>query len=347
MDPPEKDASVKRIEGPLLAAFAALLFVLAAEALWRMFPAAIPRSVEHLARARVYRYDPGVGVVLRPGVDRALTIPWLERVVRVRTTGHGRPVGFRDDGFQGGPRVAILGDSYTFGYGVDQGESFPEQLERRLRARGIAIDVINGGVPGFGAREQRRMLEKHVLPLKPALVLVAVYGNDLGDNVRSAHARWLGIREFLGVHSILYQIASAARAAHPRIDARVAGKSPSESRSERPAQRSAERPSAEGYAIERRELARMRNLCAARGVRFGLILLPDTPPLEEGRLRPEGAAVPILDLEPRFAGLPRDAWRNPYVGHLTPEANGWVAEAIAEFMSRNSLIDTGSGPGPA
>ncbi len=323
----------------LLALTSALLFLLAAEAFWRIVPSAIPHGVEHLARARVFRYEPGVGVVLRPGVDAALTIPWLERRVRVRTTGHGRSVGFRDDGLQGGPRVAILGDSYAFGYGVDQGESFPAQLEQRMRARGIPIDVINGGVPGFGALEERRLLEKHVLPLRPALVLVAVYGNDLRDNERSAHGRWLGIREFLGVHSITYGIVSAARAAHPRLEAAARGKARPEG--------DAGKASEEGYAIERSEIARMRDRCAARGVRFGLVLLPDRPPLEEGRLRPPGAAVPVLDLAPRFAGMPRLAWRNRYVGHFTPAANGWVADAIAGFIEREALLPAPPGPGPS
>jgi len=330
---------VKRIGGLLLAAASVLLFVLAAEGFWRIFPSTIPRSVEVLARARVYRIDPDVGVVLRPDADVRITIPWLKRPVRVSTTGHGRPVGFRDGGLQGGPRVAVLGDSYAFGYGVDQGESFPEQLERRMRARGAAIDVINAGVPGFGGVEERRMLEKHVLPLRPVLVLIAVYGNDLRDNERAEHGRWMRIRNFLGVHSILYEIISAARTVHPRIEAAAAGKSRPEV--------AAANYSAEGYAIERREIERMRDLCAARGVRFGVVLLPASTPLEEGRLRPAGAPVPFLDLQARFAGLPRRAWRNPYIGHLTSEANGWVAEAIAEFIDRDGLLDKDAAPGPA
>jgi len=330
---------VKRIGGPLLAAAPALLFVLAVEGFWRIFPSTIPLSVEVLARARLYRIDPDVGVVLRPDVDPRIMIPWLKRPVRVSTTGHGRPVGFRDGGLQGGPRVAVLGDSYAFGYGVDRGESFPEQLERRLRARGAAIDVINAGVPGFDGVEERRMLEKHVLPLRPVLVLIAVYGNDLRDNERAEHGRWMRIRNFMGVHSILYAITSAARTVHPRIEAAEAGKSRPEG--------AVVKYSTEGYAIKRREIDRMRDLCAARGVRFGVVLLPASPPLEEGRLRPAGAPVPFLDLQPRFAGLPRRAWRNAYIGHLTPEANGWVADAIAELIDRDRLLDTGAAPGPA
>jgi len=325
---------VKRIGGALLLAATSLaVSLLAVEAFWRLFPDTIPRGIEVLARARVYRFDPGVGIVLRPGVDRRVTIPLLDRTVRVRTDGHGRPVGFRDDGLQGGARVAILGDSYTFGYGVDQDESFPAQLEERLRARGRAVDVINAGVPGFGAREERRMLEKHVLPLRPALVLVAVYENDLRDNERSEHRRFHRLRDFLGVHSIVYELLSAARAAHPRLEAQARKKA-------LPEERVGERPE-EGTRIEREELARMRDLCASHGVRFGVILLPVEPPLDEDRLRPPGAAVPVLDLAPRFAGLPREAWRNRYVGHLTPEANGWVAGAIADFIDRNALLAVG------
>jgi len=327
---------VKRIGGALLlAAISLAVSLLAVEAFWRLFPDTIPRGIEVLARARVYRFDPGVGIVLRPGVDRRVTIPLLDRTVRVRTEAYGRPVGFRDDGLQGGARVAILGDSYTFGYGVDQDESFPAQLEERLRARGRAVDVINAGVPGFGAREERRMLEKHVLPLGPALVLVAVYENDLRDNERSEHRRFHRLRDFLGVHSIVYELLSAARATHPRLQAEVRKKA-------LPEERAGDRTE-EGYRIEREELARMRDQCARRGVRFGLILLPGKPPLEMDRLRPPGPGVPVLDLKPRFAEVPRKTWRNRYIGHLTPEANGWVADTIADFIDRNELLAAGPG----
>jgi hypothetical protein len=42
----------------------------------------------------------------------------------------------------------MLGDSVTFGYGVDQTQSFPAELERLLNQSG-KYEVINAGVPGY------------------------------------------------------------------------------------------------------------------------------------------------------------------------------------------------------
>lgn len=44
--------------------------------------------------------------------------------------------------------VLAFGDSLTAGYGLGPGEAFPEQLERALRERGLAVTVRNSGVSG-------------------------------------------------------------------------------------------------------------------------------------------------------------------------------------------------------
>ncbi len=49
--------------------------------------------------------------------------------------------------------IVALGDSLTAGYGLAPGQSFPEQLERALRARGHDVSVANAGVSGDTARE--------------------------------------------------------------------------------------------------------------------------------------------------------------------------------------------------
>ena len=41
-------------------------------------------------------------------------------------------------------RIVALGDSFTQGYGVEEDEAYPRQLERRLEG----VEVINLGVPG-------------------------------------------------------------------------------------------------------------------------------------------------------------------------------------------------------
>jgi acyl-CoA thioesterase-1 len=45
-------------------------------------------------------------------------------------------------------RIVVLGDSLVAGLGLKPSEAFPAQLERALKERGHAVEVINAGVSG-------------------------------------------------------------------------------------------------------------------------------------------------------------------------------------------------------
>lgn len=82
-------------------------------------------------------------------------------------------------------RILSLGDSYTIGYEVAQEACFSSVLERELRARGLAVEVLNCGVSGFSSAEECLYLERELLRYDPDLVLVSYYPNDLTDNIRA------------------------------------------------------------------------------------------------------------------------------------------------------------------
>jgi len=44
--------------------------------------------------------------------------------------------------------IVAFGDSLTAGYGLRASEAFPEQLQRALDAKGLAVKVVNAGVSG-------------------------------------------------------------------------------------------------------------------------------------------------------------------------------------------------------
>ncbi len=87
-------------------------------------------------------------------------------------------------------RLAALGDSFTFGYGAEDHEAYPAQLERQLSARlsgreGIRqAEVINAGNGGTGTGEQALWFDIQVRRFRPALVVLAVTSNDLDDDLR-------------------------------------------------------------------------------------------------------------------------------------------------------------------
>lgn len=73
--------------------------------------------------------------------------------------------------------IVALGDSLTAGFGLDPGQSFPEQLEAALKARGHDVTVANAGVSGDTASDGLARLEWSV-PAEADIVIVELGAND-------------------------------------------------------------------------------------------------------------------------------------------------------------------------
>lgn len=70
-------------------------------------------------------------------------------------------------------RIAALGDSSTFGYGLAPGEAWVAQLAERCAAEGVKAEALNAGVVGFSARQGLERWRETVRPLHPDLVVAA------------------------------------------------------------------------------------------------------------------------------------------------------------------------------
>ncbi len=85
------------------------------------------------------------------------------------------------------PRVQIvaLGGSMTWGHSNTDRSTWPAQLERWLVVREAlaprTVEVINGGVPGYGSRQIRLRFEREVVNVKPTLVIVDATWNGVGS----------------------------------------------------------------------------------------------------------------------------------------------------------------------
>ena len=78
-------------------------------------------------------------------------------------------------------RIVLLGDSFTFGQGVEAADAMPALLEARLRGTGLPAEVVSLSAIGAGAPEYEALLLQAGLPLRPALVVVNVFGNDASE----------------------------------------------------------------------------------------------------------------------------------------------------------------------
>src|SRR3989344_1702591 len=82
--------------------------------------------------------------------------------------------GFRDNEFnitENG--IILLGDSITFGHGVEQDETFAQILENDLSSKGI--EVYNLGVVGYGLKEYNWLYDKYSKEFKHELVILVLY----------------------------------------------------------------------------------------------------------------------------------------------------------------------------
>jgi lysophospholipase L1-like esterase len=69
-------------------------------------------------------------------------------------------------------RVVCLGASESYGLYESEGNEWPAQMRRMVAGRNI--EVINASVVGLGLTDYEKYLTKHVLPLKPDLLIVSV-----------------------------------------------------------------------------------------------------------------------------------------------------------------------------
>ena len=113
---------------------------------------------------RIVRFEPGA----------ELTVQHVE----YHKTAHFDELGARVTGERRGrtPLIPVLGDSFTFGVGVEDDETFASHLARKSGRR-----VLNLGVPGFSLKEELDIIEfRHEeLGSPPLYVFVAYAGNDL------------------------------------------------------------------------------------------------------------------------------------------------------------------------
>jgi acyl-CoA thioesterase-1 len=72
-----------------------------------------------------------------------------------------------------GKNIICFGDSISFGYGVNQGEDYPNAL-----AKLVGYPVINAGVDGDTSADGLKRIDSDVLEKEPIIVVVEFGGND-------------------------------------------------------------------------------------------------------------------------------------------------------------------------
>ena len=126
-----------------------------------------------------FRHFPNMDKVKRAGPER----------YRIRTNRQG--VRADEDEAYASPletRIVVHGDSYVFGVGVDNRDTFIYRTQESLRRKLGRVDVLNLGVGNTGPSEQYLLFLEEGRKYLPRIVVVGVAWNDLDDVTRPLNA---------------------------------------------------------------------------------------------------------------------------------------------------------------
>jgi lysophospholipase L1-like esterase len=135
----------------------------------------------------LYAWDRFLFYRLRENTHVELLDPFAPPFARERSrwSVHTNARGFRGpelaaEKAPGTLRVLMLGDSSTFGWGVESFETLPERLGKALAAAlaPVHVEVVNLGVPGYSSFQGRVLLERTALALAPDAVVWSYLSND-------------------------------------------------------------------------------------------------------------------------------------------------------------------------
>lgn len=267
-----------------------------------------------------------------------------EVVVRVNSRGWRGPEPL-PEAARNGLRIACTGDSFTFGTGVQEDQTFPAQLAAYLQERVPGpVEVFNWGVEGYGTRQEALQVAERLPTWKPDVLVLAYFLNDASHPDAPAVAPLGPLRRFVLARCApgafapttwLREHSWAATWAFQRLSlALLEGR-------QALMEDACYDESNPGWSDVRDGLRSVRDLCRAQGCELLVALYPRLGRRGDG-LVSDGAyaqvarfcaeeGIEAFDLSPLFVDLPvEDMWVHPLDQHPDARAHALVAGALAE-----------------
>ncbi|HEV8111501.1 MAG TPA: SGNH/GDSL hydrolase family protein [Planctomycetota bacterium] len=245
-------------------------------------------------------------------------------------------------------RLLCIGDSTTYGQGVADADTIPARLEVELGR--AAVRVVNGGVRGYGTPEEVGLFEELGPAIRPDVVVLLWYPNDLerpeieenaarltdsGPVAFDTGARMEGAQLLLWhVRSLVRRSALIVKLRHAWVEWTY--------RRMTPAQIDL------GFERLDAELARLATAARASSVDVLVAAIPTAAAVRSGRdddhlservgALAQKRGFAFVDLAPALRELRTRLGRSsvlPYDGHYDGDANAAMAHAIARAVAES------------
>lgn len=227
-------------------------------------------------------------------------------------------------------RIAVLGDSLTFGWGVAEPDTFATRLETALNRR-YPTEILNFGTGNYNSEQEVNLFLEKGLKYKPDKVVVFFFINDAEPTPRKADWAFL-------YRSRLVTLAwSRLHALESNLGDRGSFY--------RTYYADLYRPDAPGWQRAQAALRQLRDVCAERGIALQVVLLPELHSLVEYPFSNEhqvvadylrSIGVEVLDLAPQFRDQtrPMELWVAPDDAHPNARAHELIAKHAEEFIAK-------------
>jgi lysophospholipase L1-like esterase len=282
--------------------------------------------------------------------------------------------GFRDTNHSqnkqaGVQRIMVIGDSFTFGKGVNLEETYAKQLERLLRDANFSCEVMNCGVIGYVMWQNLEVLKRKALSYQPDLVILGVFLNDIGRSIPPYKdpSDWKGSNPFEkrtpGVTDRFYTLNSLKNWIYlfeTKIRYRR-GHEYLKGIEERKKSIKPEGKTSTWYKImygkmETRVYSEFVDAmnefvytAKSAGSKVLVVMIPDAAQLHDRDRQSinrfvsdtcRRIGVPFVDITPRFEQVedPRPLYLFPLDPHTSPEGHRLIAETIAEQIEKLGLL---------
>lgn len=295
----------------------------------RTFARKFPPWTENLVvvrGAQVFAFKPNASGVFPGSVDMKRTFPY-------RTNAHGLRDRDRPPKAPGTKRVLVIGDSYTWGYAIAEEEAYPQVAERLLAQSGRAdIEVINGGIPDYNSRQERQLLAQLMPIYQPDAVFLAYVVNDAEPSTAMPTPP-----EEVYRHSRSWFVTEVAERLNRKVFRRRL--LPSAKDNVGSNYLDGFEDGSVKWQDSREAVREMRDLCAAAGIPFAVLMMPDFTQSFDDRYawrKIHDAVVnwgrelniPVSDLLTLFRGQNHETLWVPWDGHPNAEAHRRIAEFL-------------------
>jgi hypothetical protein len=268
---------------------------------------------------------------------------------------HENHAGFRGREFSadkpaGVYRIAIVGDSFTFGNGVRQEDRYSDVLQRELPAH---IEVLNFGTAGANTPEHLDTVTRLLQEVHPDFILLQWYVNDVEDDDAVDRPRTQPLMPIRSLHNWLNDNSALYTIANMQWSETQVALGWTESYVDYLKRRHADPHGADAT----RDTNLLRELiarCKRANVPIGIILFPDTAgPMDKsypfGFLHDRVLAtcddmqLTCIDLRQDFAPIKdkRTLWASRLDHHPSAKANEIAAEKILTTFSGQWAASSG------